>query len=214
MTDPASPGSGAPQARPRPALPPVLAAAFAVLLAGVAVTALVARGAVEERITDRQVAAITAALRAQAPAVAALGQGDVFPGARPLQPIVTGARDGAGGQVRMVTENGTLLLETGVQMPWSSDEQTSAAFADGRPRSVVVDSPAGPTRITVVPLRAGDQPVALVAFTPARERSLTNAARGAVGSGALAGLAAGLAVLLLTGLYFRRKALIRSPKRS
>ena len=51
-------------------------------------------------------------------------------------------------------------------------------------------------------------------FTPAREAGQADAARAGIRRGALIGLAAGLLVLLAAGAYFRRKALIRSPKRS
>ncbi len=188
--------------------------ALAALIAGLLTSALSSGGAVEQRITDREVAGIRAALLAQGPAAAAIGHADAFPGSRPLQAIAEGARSVAGGTVRIVDADGQLLLQTDSYTDTDSSAQTSAAFTTGRPASTVIGRGDTRRRLTTVPLRTSIGTIALVAFTPAREAAQADAVRAAIRRGALIGLAAGLLVLLAGGFYFRRKALIRSPKRS
>ena len=200
--------------RTRSAAWPAALVALAVLLTGILVTALTAGNGVEQRITDRQVAGIRAALQAQAPGAAALGRGDLYPGARPLQAIAEAARARAGGTARIVDEDGTLMLQTDSFTRTDSSAETSAAIADGHWRTTVIDSASGRQRVTTVPLRTSIRTIALVAITPAREASLADGAHEAIRRGALIGFGTGLLVLLAAAGYFRRKALIRSPKRS
>ena len=203
----------APVAR-RSALVPLVLVAFATLCAGLLVSALSAGGGVERRITDREVAGIRAALLSQAPAAATVGQADMFPGSLALRAIAEGARPAAGGTVRIVDADGQLLLQTDSSTHIDSSSQTRGAISSGRATSTVIGRPDRRLRVTTVPLQTSSGTIAVVAFTPAREAAQADAARAGIRRGALIGLGAGVLVLLAGAVYFRRKALIRSPKRS
>lgn len=189
-------------------------AALVVLLAGVLVAALVANAGVERRVADREAAAVRAAVRSQGSVIAALQEGEVVPGAPALRPIADGARQRSGGTVRIVGDGGTLLLQTDGTTRTDTSADVAAALQTGRTRTRVTGPAGSRQRITAVPFRSRGGALAVVALTPSRDALAADAAHEAIWRGAAAGLIAGAAILLAAAGYFRRKALIRSPKRS
>ncbi len=201
---------------PEPSLPARLFAAVAllVLLTGVFVAARVATSGVEDRIAEREVAAIRAAIAAQAPAIAALQQGQVNTGDPALRPIADGARQRAGGTIRLAGGDGSLLLQTDGTTHTDTTADVRDAVAAKASRSRVIGPDGSRQRITTVPFDTPGGALAVIALTPSRDARAADAATGAIRRGAAIGLGAGFLVLLGALTYFRRKALIRSPKRA
>jgi hypothetical protein len=201
---------------PEPSVPARLFAAVAllVLLTGVFVAALVATSGVEDRIAEREVAAIRAAIATQAPAIAVLRQGQLNTGDPALRPIADGARQRTGGTVRLAGDDDSLLLQTDGTTHTDTSADVAAAFAAGASRTRVIGPAGSRQRITTVPFDTPAGALAVIALTPSRDARAADAAGDAIRRGAAIGLGAGFLVLLGALTYFRRKALIRSPKRS
>ena len=201
---------------PEPFLPARLFAAVAllVLLTGVFVAALVGASGIEDRIGEREVTAIRAAIATQAPAIAALQRGQVNTGDPALRPIADGARQRAGGTIRLAGDDGSLLLQTDGTTHTDTTADVAAAFAAKASRTRVIGPDGSRQRITTVPFDTPGGALAVIALTPSRDARAADAAADAIRRGAAIGLGAGFLVLLGALTYFRRKALIRSPKRS
>lgn len=204
---------------PAPHLPPVriwppVATALVTLAAGVLIAALVASSAVERRITAREAAAVRRGVEAQRGLVQRLTPGQLVTGDPALRPIAEATRQRTGGTARLVGASGELLLQSDGTTRTDTAAIAAAALVDGHAHEQVIGPPGSRQRITVVPFQSPAGSFALIALTPAREAQSVDAARGAIRRGAVAGLLAGALLALAAGGYFRRKALIRSPKRS
>lgn len=193
---------------------PLAVVALLVLLTGVLVAAVVASNGVEDRIAAREVAAIRAAIATQAPAIAELQQGQVNTGDPALRPIAEGARARAGGTIRLAGDDGSLLLQTDGTTHTDTTSDVAAALAAKASRTRVIGPAGSRQRITTVPFDTPGGAMAVIALTPSRDAQAADAAKDEVRRGAAIGLGAGFLVLLGAVAYFRRKALIRSPKRS